>query len=213
MKITFTGIDSFTNLDQLSKKIEYGILFSVTNNTNRYPSFEEIAYMSSFLKNRNFELALHVCGNPARKMLLEEQIHFIDNFKRIQVNGTIKPEICLSIAEIYPSHEIIFQYNFLNKHLLDELRNLDNVSFLVDNSGGKGISPSFWENPDNTIKFGYAGGLGLDNILTELEKIKFIARDDFWIDMEGKLRDENDKFDVSISNAIFDVITNNNSLR
>jgi len=81
-KITFTGVDRYTDLNNLpnSSIIEYGILFSTTNQKNRYPNLEEIKSFSESLKNYN--LALHVCGKDARTMLKNEELtDFIFNFK------------------------------------------------------------------------------------------------------------------------------------
>lgn len=206
MKVTFTGVDSFTNLSLLSNKAEYGILLSLHNITNRYPSFEEVSRISSELKSKGFSLALHVCGSEAREKLLNKELPFIDNFQRIQVNGKMKVEKCKLIADLYPNHEIIFQFNEFNESLPYELRDIKNISFLVDNSGGRGISPSKWNNPSSLLKVGYAGGLGLQNVIDEVSKIKNIAREDFWIDMEGKIRTEDDKFDVNITNKILEIL-------
>jgi hypothetical protein len=46
---------------------------------------------------------------------------------------------------------------------------------------------------------GYAGGLGPDNIATELVKIRPSASSIWWLDMEGKLRID-DWFSVDLAN-------------
>jgi phosphoribosylanthranilate isomerase len=71
-----------------------------------------------------------------------------------------------------------------------------NHSLLVDGSGGRGLSPERWVKPTTSKRVGFAGGLGPDNISAEYARIKEVAEGDFWIDMEGKLRDENDWFDT-----------------
>jgi phosphoribosylanthranilate isomerase len=197
--ITFTGVDRYTNLEELPFGCEYGILFSLHNITNRYPSLEEIENISKILYEKGHKLSLHVCGSEAKKMLIEKKLdNFIMNFERIQVNGKIKPLKGKIISKMYEySHEIIFQYNNNNKVLIEEYQNnFENIVFLLDGSGGRGISPEKWENPCKKVKFGYAGGISPENIIIELEKIYLISNLVFWIDMEGKIRDEEDKFSI-----------------
>lgn len=203
-KITFTGVDRYTDLKNLpnSSIIEYGILFSTTNQKNRYPNLYEIKSFSESLKNYN--LALHVCGKDARTMLKNKELtDFIFNFKRIQVNGVVSYDELKEICEKYLAHEIIIQYNAKNNQVIKDYEedlknknNIKNVSFLIDSSGGNGITPDIWFNPNNLMYIGYAGGLGEDNIVEQLNLIKKISSEKFWIDMESKIRDENDKFDI-----------------
>jgi hypothetical protein len=164
----------------------------------RYPSLESIESISSYLKEKNYDLALHVCGSEAKEKLLNKDLEdIINNFGRIQVNGKVKVEKAITICNLYPNHMIIFQYNEQNKGLIEGLKNkVENACFLVDGSGGRGISPEDWFNPDESELFGYAGGLGEDNIVEELSKIKEVASNFFWIDMEGKIRDEHDNFSI-----------------
>ena len=67
---------------------------------------------------------------------------------------------------------------------------------------------------------GYAGGLGPDNLAVELASIKAVASSGWWVDMESKLRDEHDKFDVGraeqcaaiFERSVFGVLGNNEPL-
>lgn len=205
--ITFTGIDSHTELSKLSKNAEYGILFSTKNDSNRYPSQDTIFTMADYLYNEGHQLSLHICGSGAKELLLNKELeHMINYFKRIQVNGKVKLQKAISICNLYPNHSIIFQYNEDNKNLIEELKEIENVSFLVDASGGKGLSPTEWINPDFDSYIGYAGGLGEDNIINQLNDIYEVASNYFWIDMESKLRDENDLFSIKKANKILKLI-------
>jgi len=75
---------------------------------------------------------------------------------------------------------------------------LPNHAILFDASGGHGVSPEYWPAhlPDKSC--GYAGGLGPDNLARELPRIQEAAgQGPYWIDMEGKLRNEADRFDLA----------------
>lgn len=202
MKITFTGIDSSTNLDLLPSNVEYGILFTTNpNNRNRYPSIQEIKDISTYLSNKGFKLALHVCGSGAKELILKNSLDFINKFNRIQLNGKHSIEQIESICSLYPLHEIITQHNQNNIHLLEV--NSFNHSILIDSSGGLGISPVEWTIPITTKNIGFAGGLSPDNIFSEFEKFKHLMKNDSWIDLESKLRDHNDFFSIDLANSMY----------
>ena len=55
-------------------------------------------------------------------------------------------------------------------------------------------------------RYGYAGGLGPDNLRTEIPKIaEASGRHDFWIDMEGKVRDDSDRLDLSKVRRVLEI--------
>jgi len=69
---------------------------------------------------------------------------------------------------------------------------------LMDASGGRGLTPQTWPRPIEGVYCGYAGGIGPDTILDDLDRIARAVGDGIiWIDMEGRLRDEQDRFDLS----------------
>jgi len=78
-----------------------------------------------------------------------------------------------------------------------------NVSLLYDDSMGLGKSSTEWPSPPPPeVKFGYAGGLGVHNISSQLLRIEQTAPGrTLWVDMESSLRtmlkDENDIFDCN----------------
>jgi len=209
ISITFTGIDAKTDLFSLPFGVEYGILFSNTavEKSNRYPYLSEIELMSNFLKEKGHKLALHICGRLARELLIERTLEeLIVNFDRLQINGKVSVEEAQKICDLFPSHKIIVQYSSLNTNL--HLVKRKNLEFLFDFSGGKGISPECWFIPKEyeEYNFGFAGRLGLENIENELEKILKATKKDFWIDMETKLRDENDFFNVNKAKKILEKV-------
>ena len=124
--------------------------------------------------------------------------------QRIQVNGRLEPWELEYICRQHPGHTIITQANKWNGGLLDE--EWDNHAILVDASGGRGKSPEEWRRLDTDKQVGFAGGLGPDNIVAELRRIRAVATGDWWIDMEGKLRNELDWFDVKRARAVIGAV-------
>ncbi len=192
MNITFTGIDEYTELENLQEfDAEFGILYSATpNGRNRYPSKEWIAGAVERVSNA----AIHVCGTRARAELLEGSLPFLSYVKRIQVNGILTLEECEFLCREYPNHTIITQHTERNKELL-AVRN-GNHSVLIDGSGGRGVLPTSWNAPDTDKLVGFAGGLGPENICEQFSRIIEQAKSGYWLDMESKLRDSEDKFSI-----------------
>ena len=198
IRCTFTGLDRHTKLEELPLGYEYGILMTQKpEGRNRYPSMAEIGNIAGKMKYRlgHDKLALHVCGSGARKFMLEESSSvFTTVFPRIQINGGVTMTRLKEFCEKFSNCTVITQHTDQNKNIVRS--GIPNHVILVDGSGGNGVSPERWGRPTSTQEVGFAGGLGVDNIVSEVERIKAVATGDWWIDMEGKLRDENDWFDV-----------------
>ena len=118
--------------------------------------------------------------------------------KRIQLNiGDYTTEFdAKKLADLikkHPNQEFIFPWNTRVADKIDLLKNTGaKFSLLFDTSYGAGISPTNWTKPVyKDVPNGYAGGLGPDNVATNLDKISQILPQDYatWIDAEGKLRD------------------------
>lgn len=214
-RCTFTGVDEKTNLDdlkELSKKypfIEWGVLFSVSENKsfgrNRYPSMDwflqKMCKLGEIRKETGVSLALHVCGKAVGDLLNGTGLvsEMVNGFNRVQINLRYKPDVVAKLERLMDKHkDIIFitQHNNVNVDLW-KLINKENHQVLFDKSGGRGIEANDWEKPLENKVCGYAGGLGLDNIEYQLDNIiKVVNGNQFWIDMEGKIR-LNDEFDLS----------------
>lgn len=194
INVTLTGVDNRTCLSELPGDCEIGVLYTETpEDRNRYPNADQLKRILHRLQGR--PVALHVCGRTAREKVRRGFVPcFTDHVQRIQINGVVSIVELGCIALAYPDHEIITQHTTKNA----ELANLDltNHSLLIDASGGRGISPELWERPETAKPVGFAGGLGPDNVERELDLIQREASDEWWIDMEGKLRDADDWFDV-----------------
>lgn len=205
-KVTFTGIDQKTKISDLEKLykeypfLEFGFLVSENNTNknveNKYPSL----VMLKGLKNKNIPLSLHVCGRLAREIvqhnnwqpLFDLMGEYMELFSRIQLNvaGTKKYLQEITFPE---NKQVIIQFNTSNTEMY-ELYKSENVVGFQDNSGGTGKTETTWfENNDKY--FGYAGGIGEENVIEVVESINKVHNENYWIDMETKIR-TNDKFDI-----------------
>ena len=194
--ITMTGVDASTDLFMLPEGIEIGVLYTATpKDRNRYPESHDIVRMMTYMQMQGRRIALHVCGKTAREELINSQLMFMtERVQRIQVNGILDAEYVRTVCRMHRSKTIIVQANEKNLRLCDVSE--VNLAMLVDASGGRGVSPTEWIRPDVDNHVGFAGGLGLHNIRDELPRIMEVATGDWWIDMEGKIRSDDDKFDA-----------------
>lgn len=145
INITFTGIDIHTDLNKVinisknNSNIEFGILFTISpNERNRYMNLNDIQHTIKYLSSNNVKVALHVCGNGAKRAILNCELDFLTNLNRMQINGQQKIKDIEKICELYPYLEIITKHNIHNEHLLSV--EAHNHSILIDSSGGNGIS-------------------------------------------------------------------------
>lgn len=198
MKITFTGVDRRTTKSEIEglladERVEIGVLYSAhPEGRNRYMEEDEILRALEWCAGR---AALHICGSlPRTRLLIGDIDGMVLLVRRIQVNGAILPDQVNEICRMYPIQQIITQHTDLNTRLLDVPA--DNHAVLVDGSGGRGMTPVQWVRPITGMSVGFAGGLGPANIVDAIKSIREVARDPFWIDMEGKIRDDGDWFNV-----------------
>lgn len=205
-RLTFTGVDQNTNLDELPLGVEIGVLFTWhTEGRPRYPSRSACSRILARLSSTH-ATALHVCGVKARKALLNYALpDLTHNVSRIQVNGFIFEEEIDGLCSLYSDHEIITQYQGgLLQEGLEAISS--NHSLLVDSSGGTGVLPEEWVRPNTRKTVGFAGGIGPDNIVEVLEDLKEVASGDWWIDMESSLRDERDWFNCDAAKSVLNAI-------
>ncbi len=218
--ITLTGADDSTPQEALWRlaktsdfdtdkqpEIEFGILYSASNQgIGRYPSFEWIEKLTEKINAETGPgFALHVCGRAVRDFLAGSGhvSEVASAFDRVQINFRSIDFTLTEIADCIrrnPSKTIITQHNEANRHLFQGLLNLGNHAVLFDESGGRGKSPGTWDGSLVAVDCGYAGGLGPDNLAAELPKIHAAADGmPYWVDMEGKLRNEHDQFDLKLA--------------
>lgn len=119
------------------------------------------------------------------------------------------PSIILQTKRAFQRHEWLalinknlrdcytYTYTFKEDEGPKGPEDLFQFQLLYDVSGGKGIQPKKWHPPVEGVRCGYAGGIGPDNVVEILKKIGDVAGETpFWIDMETKVRDDADKFDI-----------------
>ncbi len=216
---TLTGVDTHTDLDRvfdLSRRYpfaEWGVLYSPGRAGRagmwRYP---DIAWFERMLLPRlaanpgGPRFALHLCGGAVGEFLNGEgaAARIAADFPRIQINlrnGRDQSPLLCEALRRHPDQTLITQHNLGNLLLHRDLSGFPNYAVLFDSSGGRGILRRRWSAPlmqeSRILACGYAGGLGPENLATELPRIRDAAQGQpFWIDMESRLRDDHDRFDL-----------------
>lgn len=205
--VTFTGADDATPVGRMVEigrraPVEWGLLFSrKRQNKGRYPSLD---FLSS-LRGRGLRLAAHVCGAYADEIVdTGACAEFEDiagrlglGFERIQINTSrsFDPGLFATFAGRLGTRAIA--------QCRDAFSENAEVDWLHDVSAGEGLMPTFRPVPGPEVFGGYAGGLGPENVATELESITRThpAGRRFWIDMETKVRTA-DVFDLDKCEAV-----------
>jgi hypothetical protein len=199
INVTFTGIDQYTNPQDLWEiqekwpKTEFGILFSQdwSENGIRYPDPKDLQ------KFKGLNLSAHLCGQIAREAArgqwdpaLEVLGDSLNLFKRIQVN--VPTATFVGIGPGQREQEIIQQRQWPED--VDFSPVFEGFSVLLDASGGRGI-PALPVATGYRGKIGYAGGIGPDNVVEVIKAAEAIDESgEYWIDMETKIRDSQDHF-------------------
>lgn len=238
LTLTLTGADDKVNPVELAKLsqeypfIEWAILLSdQREGTLRYPSKE---WRTEFYKaSPDSNKAAHLCGKEVLARLVaqdSELVTELKEYKRIQLNFNATR---LDESELYElercvksgiyAHKsgvltkFITQHNEANAYITPRFCEIEGHSLtihqvLFDASGGLGKSPDAWPPALQYKLCGYAGGLGPDNIASELHKIETVIGKPFntnnpemWIDMESKLRTD-DEFDLNKVKAVAEVV-------
>lgn len=207
--------------------VEWAVLVSPDNagkggTDSRYPSLDWVEKFGKKALKAQLNTSIHLCGKAVKSLEHEVQqahpdadseklakrvLRLVENFDRVQLNLRAKAvnlrvyeEIVRAIRNRDHNRQVIFQWNDANAEVCRKMSYSDGFETVFDTSGGRGISPQQWPvaREMNARRFGYAGGLGPDNIAEQLPLIATAAGDSmFWVDMETKLRDEKDRFDLS----------------
>lgn len=234
-KVTFTGVDDETDLDELIHIgnefpfVEFGILFSTTNRNNRYSS--NVLSTLKHLCDR-VPVSLHVCGK-AVPMLLNfhpELTPLLDVIKhssanRIQLNfNHSKGLVSLQQLDWFIGNcrvPVITQVNSNNDVINKVISSCDKTQYLFDSSGGCGkVITEFPKPPGidigiNSPMFGYAGGIGSDNLFEVLGKMGAVLPNKYhtWIDMESSIRTLDNYFDIEACVEIADMLKDTNYIK
>lgn len=229
-RVTMTGADDSIDplrLAALSEQfpfVEWGILLSQSSRGKpRFPSLEWLAKLYGvFLDHPHMLLSFHVCGRWVREIcagnwtpLFTNTGKILDFGKRVQLNfhsyaHLLKPAFVPNAITRCREQgwQVIFQCDGVNDCLVSDAYNdgLDAVP-LYDKSGGAGVVPDSWPKAMAGTYSGYAGGLGPDNLHSELTAISAAAHGErFWVDMETKIRTLSGRqFDLAAVHACLDI--------
>lgn len=215
-KVTFTGIDSWTDLQRLTHLsqqypyAEFGLLVSKDwrQNGNRFPNPNIMWNLANQWSQQPFSLSLHICGELAMEAAKGDWSYdtfseamnapeLITIFERVQLNVNSKP----LFDELHRFRkgriELIVQMRSASicKQFL-EGGSPEGMSYLIDSSGGRGIDTPIEVVDAPDIHIGYAGGIGPENVKEKLQYLlQYPSDGEFWIDMESRVRTE-DRFDL-----------------
>jgi hypothetical protein len=220
-KVTMTGADKSTDPFELTQTsvrfpfVEWGILVSRrSGGGNRFPSKLWMQELKN--ENKKFEqktgkklnLACHVCGAYIKELLKGETMVWqelgsvIDMFQRIQLNfhgekNEVNEEKFVQALKNCPiPAQFIFQLDDVNNYLMESaIKAGVNAVGLHDLSHGFGVLPEKWPQLNSDAYRGFAGGLGPDNLEVQIRNMEEAAGErNVWIDMETKIRSNNDTF-------------------
>lgn len=208
-RVTITGADDKTRLAdivELSEEfpfVEWGILVSLRQEGGfRFPSRDWIDRFSAVALVEDLNVSTHVCGKWVRQMFTgalnwADLPNVLWVSRRVQINTHAETHVSttglMTALMAQPCKEFIFQWDGINDHLTFAAHGCGlNVAALFDTSGGAGVLPSKWPVAAQQFPCGYAGGLGPDNVVEQVQKIAAVCQKPFWIDMERRVRTEDD---------------------
>lgn len=214
MNITFTGVDAHTTQTEIEDlladpRVELGVLYTVfPERRTRYMYMPGVVQALEWCRGRG---AIHVCGMSARGQLIQGKLAgMLALVGRVQVNGDMQSEQLMRIREAVPSTvEIITQFGCPTRNIDLVTAPVANHSILVDGSAGRGHLPDCWHRPQTDKPVGFAGGLRPQNVRHQVEEIRRVAVDPFWIDMETGVRSAEDVFDVRACLEVLRLVKNN----
>lgn len=202
MNITITGADDAVDPSDLLKLgeefpfVEWAFLWSKKRaGTSRYPSLGWIERAQDALC-----FATHLCGEAARDAMSGTAMPEFALGGRIQINGYVPGRSLLS--DHWGNLRFILQCRdeeSLSAVAYDSSR-MPQSYVLFDASCGCGKSSATWPRRPLGTRFGWAGGIGPDNVdevISELHCADMSVMHDShaWIDMESGVR-TNDVFDL-----------------
>jgi len=211
-KVTITGADDSTDIHWMVDMqerfpfVEWGILVSKSKmGRYRFPSLD---WLSRLIRPQDkLRTSMHVCGKWVREICKGDWSNLIvevgvvaDRCQRVQLNFHAHAhklgDRFISAAKRASTNsgwQLIFQIDGVNDGLMNDAKDagIDAVP-LYDLSGGAGVLPSHWTKQSEGVYTGYAGGLGPLNVVEQVEKIKGVADGRIWIDMETRVRTDDD---------------------
>jgi phosphoribosylanthranilate isomerase len=212
--------------------VEFGVLFRPDlEGQPRYASTKWVEQLSAVAarmgenNNNKMKLAAHLCGSRVNEVLdgKDDFLSQLDawSFRRVQINATAVNGVdtsrlaeCVPIVSAlikrHPQLEFILQKNEETRPLWEGILNdglPTNVSMLVDESKGTGVTATSWPSPVDDYELGYAGGIGPHNIEKILQDVAEAGQGRaIWIDMESSLRSTKNGKDVFDLDKCYQVV-------
>jgi hypothetical protein len=216
-RVTFTGVDAFTDLERLAALAVHRPWMEVAALVSEERAGEDPRYPSRTWRQRFLhaalprrQRALHLCGAAVGDFLRDDErlLRDLDRVARVQLNFSAE-RIPSDWLEALPSHvrqwqdfapdtEFVLQINPANARLptlFSPPEHYWNVAFLADSSGGRGVVPAAWPAPVPGFRTAYAGGIAPGRIVSTLRALAEIAPPITGIDMETGVRTD-DCFDL-----------------
>lgn len=222
----------FERMRQLSQQfqVEWAVLYSPadTGNSPRFRSLEALEAFAQKANDAGMRIALHFCGASVKTLLCgaiqpalfpeaQRLFDLAEMFGRVQLNVCAKMSdeigykaVIQRMTRTENRTRVILQLNNTNQAMCKALAYENGFEVLLDRSGGRGReredwSAQVWPSMDRgePKRAGAAGGLGPHNLAHQLPMISKAAGDrSFWIDLESKLRDVEDRFNLDICEAV-----------
>ena len=202
-KLTFTGVDQWADLGRLAAlaapwpRVEFGALVGGKTGTRAAPSRFPDWSLIERLRHLEACCALHLCGRYANNAQAEDcapACAVAGGFDRVQVNA-----VRYKLPQIVNfAHQVSCRPVILQRRQASASRDLHpKVEYLFDLSGGRGeATHAAWAEPLSGRRWGYAGGLGPDNLEPPLAWGHRHVDQRLWFDMESGVRDAADHFDL-----------------
>jgi len=215
---SLTGVDARTDLDQLvlltygrQRQVEFAVLYSHSRagNEPRYPERKFVAHFGRTAHAHGVMAAVHLCGSAVADFVAGEEdvVQIARGFRRVQLNFSAgsAPFTLAELNAAIGRHPgiVITQHNDANREVAAAVT-AANHHVLFDSSLGKGIRTVEWPEPLPGKTCGFAGGIGPDNageVVASLRR-KFGRDGHYWIDMESRIRDADDRFDLDACRAV-----------
>ena len=219
--VTLTGVDEQTRLFdviELSERfpfVEWGVLYSPNRagKEGRYPGVDNAFHILRELREHGVSTAVHLCGGGVIGALDGRDANALALAElggRVQLNfNQARKALDLDTVDAFANRlgkPVITQHNKANEtvhlHLTSPFHQV-----LFDASGGRGTRPDHWPAVLPGIRCGFAGGLGPENVASEIDRIADASHGyPFWIDMESSLRDREDRFDLGVCEEVLTAV-------
>ena len=151
--------------------------------TPRFPGLSRIHRLRRLGQEQGIATAIHLCGRLARRVNAgngETLAELVDGFDRIQVNAASYNYRRLIEFRTAIDTPVIVQ----DRSNFAETPPAARLEYLLDPSGGRGIeSIHAWVRPWPWTQYGFAGGVGPENIRLAIDKLNELGAPNAWIDM------------------------------